>query len=457
MKVQSTWMRGILMAAAMAVLLSCGGGGGGGGSVSGLGVSGGYGTGTDTGTGTSNDGGGGGDGPGGPGTGGTGTAGGGGDDGTATAGNGTDDGSGVGSGGTGVSADAGIGAVGGIGSVILNGVRYDTDAATFSLEDTSELQIGMSVRIAGKIDGEFTAATAQSVVSAAELRGAVSAIDLAGGNFTVMGTTVSTDNATVWGDSSGLAQAVAGQVVQVWGLPVAPGALRATRVELRPGNTGPLVTGAVKNLDRGARTFTLGQLSVNFADAAFSGGIDEASLAEDAIVRVRGSTAPSFDHFTASQVQGWYAVPRQAGAAVQLAGVVSGFNGLADFKLLGTAVDASGAQIPGGQLGSVGNGVKVEVDGIMSAGGVLVAKKLRVRNVPGVGGPVDFTLIGAIGSYQSASDFRVQGRAVNAGGPSTVFENGSVAELGNGRRVTVVGDRVAEGVLIANRVTFMPR
>jgi hypothetical protein len=464
MKNHYRWMRGVLLAGAMALLLSCGGGGGGGTSVGGVGLGGsaavggggsgdgspGAGTGGSGGTGTAG-------GSDGPGTGGTGTGAGGGSDGTSTAGNGTDDGSGVGSGGTGVStADAtGVGSVGGIGSIILNGVRYNTDAATFSLEDTSELQIGMSVRIAGKIDSQFTAATAQQVVSAAELRGAVSAIDLAGGSFVVMGTTVTTDNATVWSGGNSLSDAIAASQVQVWGLPSTPGTLRATRVELKPASAEPLVTGFVQNLDRIGKSFTLGQIAVRYSGALLSGGIDESTLAEGAIVRVRGTVAPFAGIFNATKVQGWYAIPVQNSAAVQLAGVVANYNGLGDFKVLGTAVNASNALITGGLASSIGNGVKVEVDGFMT-NGVLVVKKLRIRNVPGAGGPVDFTLIGAIGGYQSASDFRVQGRRVDAGRVGTAFEGGSIAELANGRRVTVVGDTVENGVLIAKRVTFTP-
>ncbi|MEJ1169901.1 DUF5666 domain-containing protein [Variovorax sp. CCNWLW235] len=459
MKNHYRWVRGILLAGAMALLLSCGGGGGGGTSASGVGfggsaaVGGGSGDGS-AGTGTGGTGtAGGSDGTGTGGTGGTGTGG----DGTSTAGNSTDDGSGVGSGGTGVStADAtGVGSVGGIGSIILNGVRYNTDAATFSLEDTSELQIGMSVRIAGKIDNQFTAATAQQVVSAAELRGAVSSIDLAGGSFVVMGTTVTTDNATVWSGGNSLSDLIAASQVQVWGLPSVPGTLRATRVELKPASAEPLVTGFVQNLDRLGRSFMLGQITVRYSGALFSGGIDESTLAEGAIVRVRGIAAPFAGIFNATKVQGWYAIPTQNTAAVQLAGIVANYNGLSDFKVLGTAVNASNALITGGLASSIGNGVKVELDGFMT-NGVLVVKKLRIRNVPGVGGPVDFTLIGAIGGYQSPSNFRVQGRQVDAGRPGTTFEGGTIVQLANGRRVTVVGDAVENGVLIAKRVSFTP-
>jgi hypothetical protein len=435
------WMRGILFAGAMALLLSCGGGGGGSGSAGSLAGIAGSGA-TDSGS----------DGPAGAGTGtdgtggtsGTGTAGGG-TDGTSTAGNGSGDGSGVGSGGT------GIGSVGGLGSIILNGVRYNTDAATTSLEDAAELQIGMSVRIAGKIDSEFTAATAQQVESAAELRGAVSAVDIGAGSFAVMGTTVTIDNATVWSGANSLAEVTIGSVVQVWGLPSAPGTLRATRVELKPASAEPLVTGVVQNLVPGQQ-FTLGQLTVRYGSATFSGGIDASTLAEGAIVRVRGSLEPATGVFNATKVQGWYAVPKQNAAAVQLAGVVTNYTGIGDFQVLGTRIDASKTNFPSALVDSIGPGVRVEVDGFMSSG-VLIAKKLRIK-----GGPVDFTLIGPISSYKSASDFRVQGRPVNAGGPTTVFENGTVVDLASlapNRRVSVVGDAVIDGVLIAKRVTFL--
>lgn len=445
MKTPRRLMLGLLSVGLMALLLSCGGGGGGGGgSVGGLGVGTGgtaqTGTGGDTSTGA------------GPGTGtgtGTGSTGSGGD---TTAGNSNTDGSGVGSGGTGVTADAaGIGAADGLGSIILNGLRYNTDSATFTIEDATELQIGMSARVAGKVDANFTNGVATQVQSAAELRGAASGIDTSAGSFVVMGTVVSIDSATVWADANGLADISPSSTVQVWGLPSAPGALRATRIQIAPTLTDPLVTGTVQNLDTVRKTFTLGQLTINFNAIA-----NASSLANGIIVRARGTAAPAAGVLMATTVQGWYAIPVSDGIAVQLAGVITDFASRSSFKVLDTPVDATNAQITGGPPNAqLGNGVKVEVDGFMS-GGVLVVKKLRIRNVPGTGGPASFTLIGAIGAYQSAADFRVRGQPVDASGPGTVFENGSAANLANGQRVTVIGDRVVNGVLIAQRVTFTP-
>lgn len=448
MKTPRRLMLGLLSVGLMALLLSCGGGGGSGsGSVGGLGVGTGgatqTGTGGDTSTGAGT----------GTGTGSTGTGGSGGTGGDTTAGNSNTDGSGVGSGGTGVTADAaGIGAADGLGSIILNGLRYDTDTATFTIEDATELQIGMSARVAGKVDANFTSGVATQVQSAAELRGAASGIDTSAGSFVVMGTVVSIDSATVWADANGLADINLNSIVQVWGLPSAPGALRATRIQIAPTLTDPLVTGTVQNLDTVRKTFTLGQLTINFSSAAFT-GMNASSLANGILVRARGTVAPVAGVLTATTVQGWYAIPVSDGIAVQLAGVITDFASRSSFKVLGTPVDATNGQITGGPVGSLGNGVKVEVDGFMS-GGVLVVKKLRIRNTPGTGGPASFTLIGAIGAYQSPASFRVRGQPVDASGSGVVFENGTVANLANGQRVTIVGDRVVDGVLIAQRVTF---
>jgi hypothetical protein len=453
-------MLGLFCAGLMALLLSCGGGGGGG-STAGFGAGTAVGSGAGTGAGTGGDAGtagGGTSGTGGDGT--SGTASNGGTDGAGvgsggTASNGGTDGSGVGSGGTGVTADAaGIGSADGLGSIILNGLRYNTDSATITVQDATDLQIGMSARVAGKVDAGFTSGIATQVVSAAELRGAVSHIDVGAGSFVVMGIGVSIDSATVWADANGLAGVADGSLIQVWGLPGAPGTLRATRVQIAPTLTAPLVTGAIQNLDATNQTFLLGQLTVSYAGASFT-GIDASSLANGVIVRARGTAAPAAGIFKAAQVENWYAIPVSDGIAVQLAGLITDFASRGAFKVLGTPVNATDALITGGPVGSLGNGVKVEVDGFMS-GGVLVVKKLRIRNVPGTGGPASFTLIGAIGSYQSPADFRVRGQPVDASGSGTVFENGTIADLANGRRVTAVGDRVVDGVLIAQRVTFTP-
>jgi len=100
-----------------------------------------------------------------------------------------------------------------------------------------------------------------------------------------------------------------------------------------------------------------------------------------------------------------------------------------------------------------GRVVRVEIDGVMT-GGVLKASKLRIRHVPGTGGPASFSVNGAIGAFSSSASFRVQGQPVNASAPDVVFVNGTAAKLGNGKKVSITGSKVVDGVLIANLVVF---
>ena len=466
----NTWLRNSFLALLIGALVSCGGGGGGGGvAVGGAGIAV-SGTGLSSGDG-SNPAGGGGDGQGGgtsgsggtaSGSGGTGT----GSDGTASAPGGTGTGSGgtgtstasggdggVGSGGTGVStADAsGIGAVDGSGSIIVNGLRYNTDTAVLNVEDAPSLQLGMSAKVIGPVNADFTSGTARRVDSAADLRGTPSSVDLAQGSFVILGTTVTTDSATVWADATGLAAIPPGTTLQVWGLPGAPGILRATRIEQR-GPSAAILTGTVQNLDPLRGTFTLGGFTVDYNTAVLSGSLDGSALANGILVRVRANTVLP-GRLPATLVQWWYPVPRANATPVQIAGLVTDYAGLGSLRVLGVPVNAASALITGGPASAVGNGVKVEVGGVMS-NGILQASKLKIRHVPGTGGPASFNLIGAIGNFSSAASFQVKGQPVDASDPAVVFVNGTVANLGNGVNVNIEGSRVVNGVLIATRVSF---
>jgi hypothetical protein len=433
-------MRNGLLAVVVSLLLSCGGGGGGGGggTASLAGVSGvASGTFSDAGGDTS--------------SGGASASAGGA---TTTAASG-DNGSGVGSGGTGVTtADAvGIGAVDGLGSIIVNGLRYSTDAATLRIDDAPSLQIGMTVKVTGSVNADFTSGVAKLVESAADLRGPASSIDTAAGSFVILGTTVTTDASTVWADSTGLASIAGGTTLQVWGLPASPGVLRATRVEQRIAVTLPIVTGTVQGLNIGLRSFTLGGLTVDYGAALLAGAVDSNALVNGTIVRVRAAGQPGFGRLAVNLVEAWNPLPAARVFPLQLAGVVTDHAALGSFRVLGTRVDASQARITGGPATSVGNGVKVEVDGIYS-NGVLGASKLRIRHVPGTGGPASFNVIGPIGNFVSAASFRVRGQPVNASVPGVQFDNGSASQLSNGTRVNVSGSQIVDGVLIADRVSF---
>ena len=431
-------LRSGLLALMLGALLSCGGGGGGGGGGAPVG-------------------------PGAGGEPGTFVPAGGGDNGiggiaaddgsSSTASAGGDDGSGVGSGGTGVStADAtGVGSVDGAGSIIVDGLRYDTRTAVGSVEDAPNgLQLGMSVKVTGPVNADFTRGVARRVESAADIRGPVTLVNVAGGSFVILGTTVTTDEATVWADAPGLSAVAAGQTLQVWGLPAGPGVLRATRIEQR-GASQPILTGTVQNLNSAGRSFSLGGVLVDYAGTEPVGSLGQ-PLSNGTLVRVRGEIRPN-GTLAASKVQWWYPLPTVDANTAFFAGIVTDFAGLGSLRVLGLPVDASAAQIAGGPPGGIGNGVKVEVGGTVS-GGVLRASVLKIRHVPGTGGPASFELFGNVGAFNSPADFRVKGQPIDAGGAGVVFTNGQASDLRNGVRVRIQGSQVVGGVLIARSVSF---
>lgn len=373
---------------------------------------------------------------------------------TTTASNG--EGSGVGSGGTGVStADAAtsVGAVDGMGSIIVNGLRYNVDNATIKLGDAMALQIGMSVAVTGPVDASFSNGVATQVTSAADLRGPVASIDPVGGTFVIMGTTVTLDDATVWADLPGVTSLVAGANIQVWGLPASPGVLRATRVQQQVSNAAPIATGTVQQLDSARGTFMLGNQTVAYGSAGFAGGLAASNLANGTIVRVRGDTQSTPGLLAATQVEAWYPIPKVTGTPVQLEGVITNYSALSAFQVLGQSIDASSAQITGGLASKINNDVKVQVGGTL-VNGVLVATELKIKHIPGAGALPSFTLIGSIGNYVSPASFRVRGQLVDASDPGVVFVNGSQADLANSVNVTVVGTQIVNGALTASQVNF---
>lgn len=439
-----TFLRSVILSALLAVS-ACGGGGsdvapGGSGTVGGVvdgGGTGGTGNGSTGGT----------DGAGS--TGGTGSASG--TDG-ATAGA-PGDGGGVGSGGTGVSTAA-VGVADGFGSVIVNGVRFNTDGAEILTEDAPGLRLGMTVLVRGTIDAGLSTGTATSVLSVPELRGAVTAVQAAALQFSVAGVTVQVDDATVFDGVANLAGLSAGTAVQVYALPESDGLWRATRVEVAAAATPFIVSGTLTRLDPVARTFELAGWRVQYGNAALVGGLRSTGLSEGQRVYVRSAGAPVGGLLQAGQIREAHALSPQATTPVALLGLVSQFSTLQQFFVVaGTRIDASAALVNGGPRTAIGNGVKLDVAGTM-VNGVLVATRLRIRHVPGTGGPASFDVIGTVGQFVSLASFRVNGQVINASAPSVQFVNGTASNLRNGVSVSVTGSQVVDGVLQATTVRF---
>jgi hypothetical protein len=360
-------------------------------------------------------------------------------------------GGGVGTGGTGSFA---VGPITGFGSIIVNGVRYDDRSARIEADDgstrpNSALRLGMVVEVDASVV-THAQAVADRVRVVSELIGRVEAVEATQGRLTVNGQSVRTQSATVFDDAfgNGLASVGVGAVVEVYGFADgASGAVLATRIEPRSGASAFKFRGEVSALNRSERTFSIGTQRFSYAT------LDPVpqALADRAIVRVEVGTATDANGRWAVSALASGVAPREEAEDAEADGVITAFTSNADFQVNGLRVDAGGATIAGGPLAL---GLRVEVGGRLS-GGVLIARKVTVEGDAGGG---QFELHGTVANLDVvARTFRIAGRSetVSYARPDLVFENGSVADLINGRLVEVRGVLASGGTRIeATRIEF---
>ncbi|NNE45939.1 MAG: hypothetical protein HKN37_04680, partial [Rhodothermales bacterium] len=157
-----------------------------------------------------------------------------------------------------------VGPISTFGSIVTNGVRYDTASATFTVNDASgsedDLRVGQIVTVKGTISDDGTTGTANEVIFDDTVKGPVASIDLVAGSLVVLGQTVRVSPDTSFDDSfspASLDGVAVAQIVEVSGQFDANGNIVATRIEPKPAGTQYEVHGTVSNLDTGNMRFNL--------------------------------------------------------------------------------------------------------------------------------------------------------------------------------------------------------
>ena len=141
----------------------------------------------------------------------------------------------------------------GFGSVFVNGVRFEDNGARLVDDDgtvkvlgsdDNPLKVGMVVEVTGSVDDSGTVRKATQIAYGAELKGPVTAVDVAAGTFDVFGITVRTSTTTTnFFNFGGVASLAAGNVVEVHGQPDAGGRIVATYVEREAASEAAFTTG----------------------------------------------------------------------------------------------------------------------------------------------------------------------------------------------------------------------
>ena len=278
------------------------------------------------------------------------------------------------------------------GSVVLNGIEFDTTQAEIRIEDRvvreDELRIGMRVIVEGVRDNNGVA-RATRVIFRKNVEGLIDRIDVVNNTLVVLGQTVLVDGLTVLEDraqlgSIPLTDLVVGQFVEVSGMVDANGMIVATRIERKAGFiagvTEVAARGTISRLDTNAGTFVLGALTVNFSTATVVG-----TLGNGVFAQVRGAQTTSGGIVTATRVTAEdQALGGVTGAKVEIEGFVTVVTPSTAFRVNGQAVTTTVRTVfENGTAVDIVQNARLEVEGQLDANGTLVAEKISFRRRTG--------------------------------------------------------------------------
>ena len=346
---------------------------------------------------------------------------------------------GVSSGGTGSFS---VGPITGFGSIILNnnGVRIDDSSASVTDDDGNDMRGKLKLGMLCTVNASVVVAaraTAQSIVASGELQGRIVGIpDASQKTFVVLGQTVRVTGSTVFDVSlptgfSGLANDT---IVEVHGvLDPAANTMTATFIEKKNSPALFKIQGLASNHDGIAKKFNIGSIRINYSTTTDV----RTPPANGTLVRVRltavlpPAAAPA--EWTATRIR----APENASEdrdEAEVEGSITAFISPTQFSVSGIVVNASSARFDDGTAG-LAVGVRVEVKGRVS-GGVLIAERVKIKDRNKVNN-LEFELHGTA-SNVTATTFEVRGVKVNFTG-TTLFRNGSAANLVNGAQIEVKG------------------
>lgn len=280
-----------------------------------------------------------------------------------------------------------VGPISTFGSVVVNGVRYDTSTASFTIDDATgtedDLRVGDVVTVTGTIDDNGTTGTAETVTFDDSVKGPVESVDIVGSQLVVLGQTVLVRPETSFDDgfaTPSLEGVNVGQIVEVSGQIDANGNIVATRLEPKPAGTQFEVHGTVSNLDSANMRFNINNLVVDYDSATldnFPGG----QISNGDFVEAKGTSLGAASELLAAQVELESLVPGATdGDRVEIEGFITRFASAQDFDVAGLPVTTNASTtFVGGAAADLGLNIKVEAEGDIDANGVLVATKVDIR------------------------------------------------------------------------------
>jgi cytoskeletal protein CcmA (bactofilin family) len=320
-----------------------------------------------------------------------------------------------------------VGPITGFGSVIVNGVTYETSGNTSFTKDgqpatQDDFSVGEHVVVTGSIDDNNSNAAAASVESNDIVEGPASSHNTTTNQLVVLGQTVQI-SATTSVDDSCPADLTAAPAVEVYGTVDLNGVIDATRVECRDATWDGVmeINGSATNVT--ATTFEINGFVVDYSAAAVDDFPTAGVINEDDPVEAKGDTLNG-GALEADRVE--YKGNRfdiNEGDHIEIEGFITRFASATDFDVSGIPVTTlANTTYEGGTAADLGQNLKVEVEGEFDGNDVLNATKIEIKTS---------TAIRVTGTLDSAAGdtLTILGITVNTSATKTRFEDKSDADV----------------------------
>ena len=277
------------------------------------------------------------------------------------------------------------GTLSGFGSVIVNGVRYDTSGAVFTIDDDvgseSDLAVGQVITVKGSINSDGATGTASSVTFDDLVEGPIEFIDATTNTMVVLGQLVLIDDGTSFEDDiqpGSLEGLAVGNIVEVSGYLDADGNILATHVELEDVFDEYEVTGFARTVDNGSFTLEIGRLVVDYSSATLDDFPTPEPLNGQLVEAEGVSLGPSGELIAMSLEFEGNDMDADDGDEAEIEGLITRFGSATDFDVNGTPVTTTAATTyENGSSADLALNLRVEVEGEFDANGVLVADKVE--------------------------------------------------------------------------------
>ena len=269
---------------------------------------------------------------------------------------------------------AAIGSITELNSVTVNGIRYNTNAASVYVNGqpaiASDLKLGQVVALQGEANFSNATGRADEIRYSASVIGPVENIDATLKRLIVMGQTVLTNADTEFDpsiDPETFAGLAPGAKTQISGFRNADGDIQATRIEPDATNTDLQVIGTVAGLDLASMSFSINRLIVDYSSAAFI-DLPLGMPANGLLVLVRGSLTDGI--LVVEEISGSINQVAATAGRGHLGGIVTRFASPTDFDLNGQQVttDSSTGYV-NGAAGDLQSDAEITIDGEISPDG----------------------------------------------------------------------------------------